>query len=83
MLLEYRILGPLEITRDLEPIVVSAPKEQTLFVHLLLHANERVSVDRLAAAIWGEERPASAEKLLQLYVSNLRKAVGSGVIATV
>jgi len=83
MPLDYRILGPLEITRDREAVAVSAPKERTLLVHLLLHANERVSVDRLAAAIWDEQPPLSAVKLLQLYISNLRKALGRDAIATV
>ncbi|MBA3244869.1 MAG: AfsR/SARP family transcriptional regulator [Actinobacteria bacterium] len=83
MPLVYRILGPLEIARDSEPLVVSAAKERTLLVHLLLHANERVSVERLAGAIWEEQPPPSAPKLLQLYISNLRKVLGSAVIATV
>ncbi|MGZ8697138.1 MAG: AfsR/SARP family transcriptional regulator, partial [Gaiellaceae bacterium] len=83
MPLDYRILGPLEIVRDREPVVVSAAKERTLLVHLLLHANDRVSVERLAAAIWDERSPPSAHKLLQLYISNLRKALGRDAIATV
>ncbi|MEJ7790717.1 MAG: BTAD domain-containing putative transcriptional regulator [Gaiellaceae bacterium] len=83
MSLDYRILGPLEITHDGESVVVSAAKERALLVHLLLHANERVSVERLATTIWDEQPPPSALKLLQLYVSNLRKALGRGAIATV
>ncbi len=83
MPLDYRILGLLEITHDGGSVVVSAAKERALLVHLLLHANERVSVERLAGTIWDERPPPSALKLLQLYVSNLRKALGPGVIATV
>ncbi|MBA2298110.1 MAG: winged helix-turn-helix domain-containing protein, partial [Actinobacteria bacterium] len=82
MALDYRILGPLEIARDQEPVAVSAPKERTLLLQLLLYANEHVSVDRLATAIWEEQPPRSAGKLLQLYVSNLRKALGHEAIAT-
>ena len=83
MPLEYRILGLVEITWDGEAVTVSAAKERALLVHLLLHANERVSVERLADAIWDEQPPPSAFKLLQLYVSNLRKALGHDVISTV
>jgi len=53
-----------------------------LLLHLLLHANERVSVDRLTTAVWDEQPPLSASKLLQLYISNLRKALGHDAIAT-
>jgi predicted ATPase/DNA-binding SARP family transcriptional activator len=80
--LQYRILGPLEVVRDGEPVAVSAPKERALLVHLLLHANELVSVERLAEALWSEGQPLSAVKLLQLYVSNLRKVLGAEAIRT-
>jgi DNA-binding SARP family transcriptional activator len=32
--------------------------------------------------IWGEHPPASANKLVQAYVSNLRKTVGGGLLVT-
>lgn len=83
MAIDYRILGPLEIARDQETVSVSAPKERTLLLHLLLHANEPVSVDRLADAVWDERPPPSVGKLLQLYVSNLRKTLGPDAITTV
>ena len=83
MPLDYRILGPLEIAHDREPVLVSASKERTLLVHLLLHANDSVSMERLAAAVWDERPPPSAHKLLQLYISNLRKALGRDAIVTV
>ena len=43
---------------------------------LLLHANEPVSAERLALALWGEDAPAGAVKTVQVYVSRLRKALG-------
>ena len=80
--LQYRILGPLEVVRDGEPVVVSAPKERALLVLLLLRANELVSVERLGEALWPERQPRSAVKLLQLYVSNLRKVLGVEAVLT-
>jgi predicted ATPase/DNA-binding SARP family transcriptional activator len=79
---EYRVLGPLEVVRDGEPVTVSAPKERALLVQLLLRANAPVSVERLAEALWGEREPPSAVKLLQLYVSNLRKVLGREAVLT-
>ncbi len=78
----YRILGPLEVAIDDQHVDVSAPKERTLLIHLLLHANDPISVDRLLAAIWDEHAPSSGPKLVQLYVSNLRKVLGPEAIKT-
>ena len=49
---------------------------------LFLHRGEPVSADRLIDEIWGEQPPASAHKIVQGYVSNLRKALGDGLLVT-
>ena len=49
---------------------------------LVLHRGEVVSTDRLIDALWGERPPATAAKTVQVYVSNLRKALGDGVVET-
>jgi len=40
---------------------------------LALHANEAVSSDRLVDGLWGDEPPATAPKMVQLYISQLRR----------
>jgi DNA-binding SARP family transcriptional activator len=45
-------------------------------------AASRVSADRLINEIWGEQPPASANKIVQGYVSNLRKLLGDGRLIT-
>ena len=40
---------------------------------LALQAGRTVTVDRLVEGLWGEEPPASAAKMVQLYVSHLRQ----------
>jgi DNA-binding SARP family transcriptional activator len=49
---------------------------------LALHPGTVVSADRLAEALWGEEPPVSTAATLQVYVSQLRKALGSQTIQT-
>lgn len=49
---------------------------------LLLEANRVVSSDRLIDALWDESPPAQPRKTLQVYVSQLRKAVGRDRIET-
>src|SRR5262245_54164890 len=80
--MEFRILGPLEIGDGHGAISFDAPKQRTLLGVLLLHANEIVSSERLVDELWGERPPATATKIVQNYVSQLRKALGPDVIVT-
>ena len=45
---------------------------------LALNAGSTVSTERLIDGLWGEQPPASANKLVQVYVSQLRKALAAG-----
>jgi DNA-binding SARP family transcriptional activator len=74
---EFRVLGPLEVLDDGRPLDLGAPRQRALLAFLLLHANEVVSTDRLAEALWPEEIPRTAAKVIQVYVSALRKALGA------
>ena len=56
----------------------SAPKLRALLAIMLLHASEEVPSDRLVEDLWAGRPPATAPKLLQGYVSRLRKALGEG-----
>jgi DNA-binding SARP family transcriptional activator len=49
---------------------------------LALTAGEVVDVDRLADALWGEDVPASARKIVQNHVLALRHSLGSESIET-
>jgi DNA-binding SARP family transcriptional activator/streptogramin lyase len=80
--LEFRILGPLEVLSDAGPVRVGSSKQRALLGALLLHPNETLSTARLVDAIWGEQPPATAEKLVQGYVHALRKQLGDGVLQT-
>ena len=81
-LVEFRILGPLEVVEHGRPVAVGAPKVRALLAVLLLHRGEVVSTDRLIDALWGERASATAVKTVQVYVSNLRKALGDGLLVT-
>ncbi len=74
--MEFRILGPLEVHGDLGAIDVRGTKRRAVLAVLLLQANEAVSAERIAVALWGEDAPAGAVKTVQVHVSRLRKALG-------
>src|SRR5439155_15922180 len=80
--MEFRVLGPLEVVAAGSTFVPSAPKVRALLAILLLHANELVSADRLIEELWSGEPPASAAKVLQTYISQLRAALGAERIVT-
>ena len=56
--MEFRILGPLEVDGDPGAVVLGGIKPRVILAMLLLHANEPVSAERLALALWGDEAPA-------------------------
>ncbi len=73
--MEFRILGPLEVCADGRELSLGGAKQRALLAVLLLHANEVVSIDRLVDELWGDRSPATAVKTVQVYVSQLRKAL--------
>lgn len=81
-MLEFRILGPLEVAADGEPLQLSGQKQRALLALLLLDVNRVVSTDRIVDALWGEEPPRTAATSLQNFVSQLRKLLGSDVVVT-
>ncbi|MGZ8708049.1 MAG: AfsR/SARP family transcriptional regulator, partial [Gaiellaceae bacterium] len=81
-MIELGILGPLEARRDGAPVHVGAAKQRALLALLLLRPNEVVSRDRLIDELWGEERPETAAHALEVYVSNLRRALGRDIVVT-
>jgi DNA-binding SARP family transcriptional activator len=71
--IDLRLLGPIEARRDARPVALGAPKQRAVLAMLALQVGRTVSVDRLAEGLWGEQPPASAPKMVQLYVSQLRR----------
>ncbi|MGZ8782151.1 MAG: ATP-binding protein [Gaiellaceae bacterium] len=80
--MDFRILGLLEASAEGRVVALEAPKKRALLAILLLHANEPVASDRLIDDLWAGRPPATAPKVLQTYVSQLRKALGKDVIVT-
>lgn len=80
-MLDFRILGPFEVV-DSQPLALGGRKQKAVLAALLLHRGEVVTADRLIEALWGERAPATAPKTVQVYVSNLRKALGDGHLVT-
>src|SRR3954454_5880900 len=65
--MEFRLLGPVEVLADQGPVALGGTKPRAVLAVLLLNATRRVSADRLAVALWGEEAPAAAGKTVQVH----------------
>jgi DNA-binding SARP family transcriptional activator/DNA-binding beta-propeller fold protein YncE len=74
---DFRLLGPLEVRAGRETLALGGPKQRALLALLLLNANEVVSRDRLIDAVWGERQPNTIGAVLNVYLSKLRRLLGS------
>jgi len=81
--MKFGILGPIEIhDSGGNALPLQGIKPRVTLAVLLLNANEPVSADRLALALWGRDTP-SARKAVQVYISRLRKTLDNPqIIAT-
>lgn len=73
--MRYLGLGPLQVRGGDEWESLGPAKWRVLLAVLLCHANQPVSADRLLDEIWGTSPPQSARKVLQGYVSRLRRTL--------
>jgi DNA-binding SARP family transcriptional activator len=80
--LEFRILGPLEVWDDGGERPLGGTKQRAVLAILLLDAGRVVSTDRLIDLLWGDRPPATAAASLQNFVSQLRKTLGTEVVRT-
>jgi DNA-binding SARP family transcriptional activator len=80
--MDFRLLGPLEVVERDRSLALGGVKQRSLLAILLLQANELVSTDRLIDQLWGATPPATCAKSVQVYVSRLRKQLGSSRLVT-
>jgi DNA-binding SARP family transcriptional activator len=80
-MLDFRILGPFQVI-DGQPLSLGGPRQRAVLALLLLHRGEAISSDRMIDELWGEHPPPTVGKAIHVYVSNLRKVVGEGVLLT-
>ena len=80
--MDFRILGPLHISRDGRQLGLGGHRQKVVVCLLLLHANEVISAEQIIDVLWGEAAPETARKALQVYISRLRRILGAGVLET-
>jgi DNA-binding SARP family transcriptional activator len=80
--MEFRLLGPMDALDRGTAVELGGLKQRALLARLLVTPNRTVAVDRLVGDLWGEDAPGSAAKMVQIYVSHLRKVLPDGMLLT-
>jgi DNA-binding SARP family transcriptional activator len=80
--LTVRVLGPLEVWVGGRRVGLTSGRLRTVLAVLAMAAGGPVSVERLGVALWGEDAPGSARRVVQTYLARLRAALGAGVVGT-
>lgn len=73
--IRFRLLGPLEVTRDGEVVTPRAYKVRLLLAALLVRSGMVIPVDGLIRVLWGDSPPRTALQATRVYVSQLRQVL--------
>src|SRR3954449_3303667 len=79
-MLEFLVLGPVEVRRDGEPVAIPGGKTAELLVHLALAAGAPVRADRLLDDLWAGT--PTNRNTLQQKVARLRRSLGDASLLT-
>jgi DNA-binding SARP family transcriptional activator/predicted ATPase len=74
--LVIRLLGPVAVEVDGEPVRLGSVKQKAILAQLALHGGQVTQLAELVAGLWGENPPATATNTIQVHVSGLRRVLG-------
>lgn len=78
-MLEFLVLGRLELRMRTKPATPTARKHRQLLSLLLLNADHTIGVTELIRGLWDDTPPRSAHITLQSYVAHLRRQLADGL----
>jgi len=73
--MKFKVLGPMEVRRGDQALALGGPKQRALLAILLIEANHVVGLERLAELLWRDEPPPTSDHIIEVYVSQLRRAL--------
>ncbi len=76
--LEFRILGPVEVSNGAGVLRLGGPKQRALLADLVLNAGTIVSTARLIEDLWGNDPPPTAGHTVEAYISRIRRVLRDG-----
>src|SRR5262252_4709332 len=76
--LDFRVLGPVEVSNGAGLLRLGGPKQRALLADLALNAGTIVSTARLIEDLWGDDPPPSAGHTVEAYISRIRGILRDG-----
>ncbi|HEU5363177.1 MAG TPA: AfsR/SARP family transcriptional regulator, partial [Gaiellaceae bacterium] len=73
--MEFRLLGALEVVDGGRRVALGGARQRALLTLLLLHRNEVLTSERIVDELWSGDPPRTAQHVVRVYVSQLRKAL--------
>ncbi|MBT8193762.1 MAG: BMP family ABC transporter substrate-binding protein [Acidimicrobiia bacterium] len=73
--MHFQLLGPLRVSHGDAEANLGGHKQRVVLAGLLLNTNRVVGTDELIEWVWGEDAPRTAAHSIQIYVSELRRAL--------
>jgi DNA-binding SARP family transcriptional activator len=80
--IDFRVLGPLEVVVDGNPVDLGGPRLRTLLALLIAAPGRPVRVSALVEGLWGQRPPQDADRTVRTYMSRLRKALPTASAAS-
>lgn len=74
--LEIKVLGPVEVSRDGERLLLRASLQRRLLAALLAGSGRPVTVGALLEAVWDDPEPDTARRSLLVHMHRLRRSLG-------
>lgn len=82
--IDFRVLGPLEVTGRDGPVRVPPGRQEVVLAALLMESNRVVGSHHLVDLIWNEDPPDTARTQVQICVSRLRRTFAdAGIQASI
>ena len=76
--LQFRVLGPVEVTDGGQSLPLGGPKQRALLADLILNAGRIVPTAQLIDDLWGDAPPATAGHTVEAYIARLRRILRDG-----
>src|SRR5215212_11198180 len=80
--MQLRVLGQLEASDGPTTLDLGPPKQRAVLARLVLDPGRTVRLEQLLDDLWDDDLPRSAPKMVQIYVSQLRKVLPDGRLRT-
>ena len=68
---EFRVLGQVEVVTDGRRLALGGPKQRTVLALLVANAGRPIAVDVLINGVYGDEAGDGARRSIQTYIYNL------------